>query len=553
MSVEAKIQELLGRANGAGQLTEESADNLTASGAGDAGAKAAMNAKKDTSKAAAAATAGDASNPKQGSSKDASFDELDDMEPGKTTAGKMSKDTTHPDSGKGDAKSVKVQSMESLNWDRDWVILEQDEDNATAKVAGHKVTLHRSLSDPGSSDTYTLHHPSGAKKVKISFDKHGDGDEVHGEKVNKAFGLDSNHKLGHKIASSMNGEGGISKFQESVEWVILEQDEDNATAKVAGHKVTLHRGLSDSGTSDTYTLHHPSGDKKVKISFDKHGDGDEVHGEKVNKAFGLDSNHKLGHKIAGSMNGEGGISKFEEGVNLSAQLNSIFGEDLSEEFKTKASSIFEAAVIARVNHEMEKVTSKLEEQAVDQLVEFKDTIVEKVDGYLNYVVEQWIEENVLAVDSGLRTEIAEDFITGMKTLFKEHYIEVPEEKYDVIEEMQSTSDEYKAKLDEAISTNIELAQELSSLKREQILDEQTKELAATEVEKLRKLVEGVEFDSEDLFREKVAVIMENYFPKTTSKSPEQVLVEESGTSPVFDDGSVISKYAQAISRSIKAR
>ena len=456
MSVEAKIQELLGRANGAGQLTEESADNLTASGAGDAGAKAAMNAKKDTSKAATAAIAGDSSNPKQGSSSDASFDELDDMEPGKTTAGKMSKDTTLPMKGKGDAKSAKVQSMESLNWDKDWVILEQDEDNATAKVAGHKVTLHRSLSDPGSSDTYTLHHPSG--------------------------------------------------------------------------------------------------DKKVKISFDTHGDGDEVHGEKVNKAFGLDSKHKLGHKIAGSMNGMGGISKFEESVDIKGQLDLIFGEDLSEEFRTRASSIFEAAVIARVNHEMEKVTSKLEEQAVDQLVEFKETIVEKVDGYLNYVVEQWIEENVLAVDSGLRTEIAEDFITGMKTLFKEHYIEVPEEKYDVIEEMQSTSDEYKAKLDEAISTNIELAQELSSLKREQILDEQTKELAATEVEKLRKLVEGVEFDSEDLFREKVAVIMENYFPKTTSKSPEQVLVEESGTSPVFeDDGSVISKYAQAISRSIKAR
>lgn len=366
MSVEAKIQELLGRANGAGQLTEESADNLTASGAGDAGAKAAMNAKKDTSKAAAAATAGDTSNPKQGSSKDASVEELTDLEPGVAAASKMSKDTTHPDTGKGDAKSVKVQSMESTD------------------VDGETIVEH-------------------------------------------------------------------------------------------------------------------------------------------------------------------------ETIDLSAQLNSIFGEDLSEEFKTKASSIFEAAVIARVNHEMEKVTSKLEEQAVDQLVEFKDTIVEKVDGYLNYVVEQWIEENVLAVDSGLRTEIAEDFITGMKTLFKEHYIEVPEEKYDVIEEMQSTSDEYKAKLDEAISTNIELAQELSSLKREQILDEQTKELAATEVEKLRKLVEGVEFDSEDLFREKVAVIMENYFPKTTSKSPEQVLVEESGTSPVFDDGSVISKYAQAISRSIKAR
>lgn len=104
-------------------------------------------------------------------------------------------------------------------------------------------------------------------------------------------------------------------MKEDPDWVIIEQDEDNTTAKVAGHKVTLHRSLSEPGTSDTYTLHHPSGDKKVKINFNKHGDGDEVHGDKVNHAFGLDSKHKLGHKIAGSMNGMGGISKFNEGVD----------------------------------------------------------------------------------------------------------------------------------------------------------------------------------------------------------------------------------------------
>ena len=132
------------------------------------------------------------------------------------------------------------------------------------------------------------------------------------------------------------------------------------------------------------------------------------------------------------MNGMGGISKFEESVDISSQLNSIFGEELSEEFKTKATSIFEAAVIARVNNEMEKVTARLEEQAVEQLTEFKEGLVEKVGSYLNYIVEQWMEENSLAVESGLRTEVAEDFISGLKTLFKEHYIEVPEEKYDVL-------------------------------------------------------------------------------------------------------------------------
>jgi hypothetical protein len=240
---------------------------------------------------------------------------------------------------------------------------------------------------------------------------------------------------------------------------------------------------------------------------------------------------------------------------MKEDLDSIFGEDLSEEFRTKATSIFEAAVIARVNDEMEMVTSRLEEQTATQLVEFKEALVEKVDGYLNYVVEQYMEENKLAVESGLRTEIAEDFIQGMKTLFKEHFIEVPEEKYDVLEEMQTKSEDLQSKLDESISQSIELAKELNALKAAAILDEQTKDLAATEAEKLKKLIEGVDFDSEDLYREKVSVIKENYFPKTSKQSPEKMLVEESGTNPsaFIDNNSMMSRYVDTLSRTIKTR
>ena len=240
---------------------------------------------------------------------------------------------------------------------------------------------------------------------------------------------------------------------------------------------------------------------------------------------------------------------------MKEDLDSIFGEDLSEEFRTKATSIFEAAVIARVNHEMEMVTSRLEEQTATQLVEFKEALVEKVDGYLNYVVEQYMEENELAIESGLRTEIAEDFIQGMKTLFKEHFIEVPEEKYDVLEEMQTKSEYLQSKLDESITQSIELAKELNALKAATILDEQTKDLAATEAEKLKKLIEGVDFDSEDLYREKVSVIKENYFPKTPKQSPEKMLVEESGTNPsaFIDNNSMMSRYVDTLSRTIKTR
>jgi hypothetical protein len=235
-------------------------------------------------------------------------------------------------------------------------------------------------------------------------------------------------------------------------------------------------------------------------------------------------------------------------------LNSIFGEDLSEEFKTRATSIFEAAVIARVNSEMEEVTTALEEQTAEQLVEFKEALVEKIDGYLNYVVEQWLEENALAVETGLRTEIAEDFISGMKNLFKEHYIEVPEEKYNVVEELTNSTSELKDQLDESISKNVDLSRQLAAVTRAQILDEQTRDLADTEADKLKKLVEGVDFDSEDLYREKVSVIKENYFPRTAKSSPEQMLVEESGTnSQAFSENDPMSKYVTALSRTLSSR
>lgn len=244
----------------------------------------------------------------------------------------------------------------------------------------------------------------------------------------------------------------------------------------------------------------------------------------------------------------------DDTVDISSQLNTIFGEELSEEFKNKATSIFEAAVIARVNSEMEKVTAKLEEQSATQLDEFKSTLVEKVDTYLSYVVEQWMEENQLAVESGLRTEIAEEFISGMQKLFKEHYIEVPEEKFDVMQDLQTRTEELEAKLNESIESNIATSKELAEIKASKIFEEQTKELAATEVEKLKKLVEGVSFDTEDLYREKLSVIIENYFPKTSKPSPEKVLTEENSTgSASFEQDSTMSKYISAISRSVKSR
>ena len=242
-------------------------------------------------------------------------------------------------------------------------------------------------------------------------------------------------------------------------------------------------------------------------------------------------------------------------VDIKGELASIFGEDLSEDFKSKATSIFEAAVIARVNTEMEKIAGKLEEQNAAALQEYKDTLVEKVDSFLNYVVEQWMTENQVAIDNGLRTEITEEFISGLKTLFKESYIEVPEDKYDVLDELTTKVDSLTSELDESINDNIELAKQYVELKKQLIFQEQTENLASTEIEKFEKIVEGVEFESEELYREKINVIKENYFPKDSSKSAEQTLVEETtGKEPVFEGtNDTMSKYVSALSKTIKSR
>lgn len=249
----------------------------------------------------------------------------------------------------------------------------------------------------------------------------------------------------------------------------------------------------------------------------------------------------------------------EEEEIQAIDLSPIFGEGLSEEFKDKATSIFEAAVIARVNSEMGKVTAALEEQFEEQIYEAKEAMVEKIDSYLNYVVENWMAENELAIENGLRTEIAEDFISGLKVLFKEHYIEVPEEKYDVMSEMSDKIAALEERLNEMVSENAELSNDVVELKREAIIAEVSEELADTEAAKLEKLLEGVDFESEELYREKVRVIKENYFPKnsanqtTKSVEPQSLVEDMSRQQPdnTVEASGTVAAYAQALSRTIR--
>ena len=189
----------------------------------------------------------------------------------------------------------------------------------------------------------------------------------------------------------------------------------------------------------------------------------------------------------------------------------VADEDLSEEFKTKARTIFEAAVATKVKEKVTEVETQYEEKTAEAVEEIKEDLTEKVDSYLNYVAESWVEENELAIERGLKSELTEDFINGLKQLFEEHYVEVPEDKFDVVEELAARLDDQEDKLNEEVAQNISLSQDIEELKREKIVSEASKDLADSELEKLKELTEDVDFEDEEKFLEKVSTLKEAYF------------------------------------------
>ena len=233
--------------------------------------------------------------------------------------------------------------------------------------------------------------------------------------------------------------------------------------------------------------------------------------------------------------------------DFTADLATLFdgNEDLSEEFRGKASSLFEAMVTARVANQIQNIEEGLISEAAELMEEFKADLTEKVDSYLGYVIEKWVEDNALAVENGLRTDIAESFINSMKNLFAEHYIDVPEEKYDVLGEMQAQLEEVSAKLDEQISANVELHNNNVALMKDGVFTVVSEDLAKTDAEKFKSLVADVEFENADIFEEKLNVIKENYFPASKSTIVEDKL-EDEGVEVL--DESTVSKYVQALDK-----
>ena len=249
------------------------------------------------------------------------------------------------------------------------------------------------------------------------------------------------------------------------------------------------------------------------------------------------------------------LKKEDLEIDVKEDIEAIVnGEDLSEDFKTKASTIFEAAVSAKVlsevNQRIDELETNYKKEITDAKEEHLSTVTEKVDGYLNYVTEEWMKENELAVEKGIRSELVEDFMTGLKNLFTEHYIDIPEEKVDLVDDLFEKVEELEQKLDESINTSVDIKKELAEYKKAETLREVSEDLADTEKEKLGKLADGIDFEDKSQYSEKLEVIKENYFPKQQSETiteelentEEEQNISESTTDPIM------SKYASALTR-----
>ena len=237
-------------------------------------------------------------------------------------------------------------------------------------------------------------------------------------------------------------------------------------------------------------------------------------------------------------------SAIEEDVNAL-----LSGEDLSEEFKEKAKTIFEASINAKITDIENQLNEEYEKALTEQVQEIKVELTERTDAYLEYVADEWLKENALAVENGIKTEMTESFMTGMKKLFEEHYVTLPEDKYDVLENMVDKLDEMETKLNEQIEKNVALNQQLGESTAQTIINNVAEGLAVSQKEKLQSLAESVEFESEESYRGKIETLKESYFGQkkttTTTSAPQELKEEAAHVEPATG---AMATYLEALGR-----
>ena len=320
-----------------------------------------------------------------------------------------------------------------------------------------------------------------------------------------------------------------------------EKDSEAATAKAAGatSQAKVPGGVANQGEKKPKTK---AG--MISAMFDMMNKMPKAEMSKMYSSYMMDNKHE-------SVDMEETDAIVETQIDTDSELNALVESEatLSDEFKAKTAVLFETAVKSKISEEVERLERQYEEELSSEVEQTKSDLVEKVDNYLNYVVETWMEENKVAIESGLRTEIAENFMTSLKDLFTESYIDVPESKVDLVDELADQVEELETKLNETTQKIIDTSGELEEYKRESIIRENSRDLAETQVEKLKTLVADIDFDSEDKFAEKVATVKESYFTKEVT-SDEEVLEEDTADNTI-ETSSSMDAYVQAIRKTVK--
>ena len=357
-----------------------------------------------------------------------------------------------------------------------------------------------------------------------------------------------------------------TKLQSMEEAVTQSKTAVNANAKPAepmGKLQNVPQGLTPiedlggptpenySPTNDSAKLKSPGATlKQVKDVVNKNAvKAEEVETEEpiISEAEGAEEEEEKRKKdddLAGApnkkkKNGDDEDDDVKEEYNMEDDVNALLGgEELSEDFKAKAKTIFEAAINSKVAEIRATIEEEHEARIAEEIAEEKEALQERVDSYLEYVSDEWMEENALAIEHGLKTELTESFLSGMKSLFEENYVTIPEDKYDVLESMVEKLDDMETKLNEQIEKNIGLNNRLSESVADGILDTVSDGLASTQKEKLASLAESVEFEGETEYREKLETLKESYFPNKTSNAKTETLTEGEAAAPETYAGSM---------------
>jgi len=240
-------------------------------------------------------------------------------------------------------------------------------------------------------------------------------------------------------------------------------------------------------------------------------------------------------------------------INVQEHVEALMsGEgDLTDEFKKKAATVFESAVKSKVRDEVTRLQENYDKEIEEGIKSNKSELTEKVDTYLNYVVEEWMKENELAVERGLKGEIAEDFIAGLKQLFEDHYVDIPDDKYDVLQAQSDKIAELEEKVNKTLDESIEFKKSNDSLTRNKVISEMVSDLADTEIEKFKGLTEDVDFGNEEDFKGKLETLKESYFPKTIKETTENIDNVETGPAQDIDVTDSMAAYSKAIGTAVK--